>query len=151
MRDDERRPEGALPRSGADRARALAIPALLAAIALFGVFRSITLDQSSWQGASFGMFATYDNRSSRTVRVTVQDGTDRHLASLPAELHDDATRLLVVPTDGAARDLAEEALRLIDPRAAATVVVEVRRVRVRDDDAGLSLRVEPMARGTAGP
>lgn len=122
------------------------MPALLAAVAALGIYRSATLDQSSWQGASFGMFATYDNRSSRTVVVTVTrpDGPAR--ATVPSSLRDDATRLSVVPTDGGARALARSVLAVADDATA--VQVEVWRLVLQSDD-GLTVRTEPLASGSA--
>ena len=93
------------------RWRALAMPALLVVIAAAGVVRFHTHDQSSWRGASFGMFTTYDNETSRVVVVTV-DGTR---VGLPDDLRDDEERLKVVPTAGAARRLAHAVLRVAPP------------------------------------
>ena len=132
--------------------RALAMPALLVVLATFGVARSVGLDQSSWQGASFGMFATYDNRTSRLVRVTV-DGPgqdDPVRIQLPAELEDDAERLRVLPTDAAARRLAAETLERVPAGKGDRVAVEVRRLQIEPQgDAGLRLGVAPLAFGEA--
>lgn len=130
-----------------DRVRALAVPSLLVAIAALGVYRSATLDQSSWQGASFGMFATYDNGSSRTVIVTVTgpDGVAR--MGLPASLRDDATRLREVPTDDAAASLAARALKFA-PDDATRADVAVWRL-VLHQEAGLTVRTAALASGSA--
>jgi len=133
-----------LPRASADRLRALAMPAVLVAIASLGVYRSATLDQSSWQGASFGMFATYDNRTSRTVAVTLVEADGARRVTLPEALRDDATRLTVVPTDGAAETLAREVLARADDATA--VVVEVQRLKLDADD-GLRITTVPIASG----
>ena len=109
----------------------------------------MTLDQPSWQGASFGMFATYDNRSSRTVTVTVTEPERTYRASLPAALRDDAERLKVVPTDAHAEALAEAALELVRDEGASRVLVEVRRPVIREDES-LTLRFETIATGSAG-
>lgn len=134
-----------------DRWRALAMPALLVVVATFGVARSIGLDQSSWQGASFGMFATYDNRTSRHVRVTVDGaGHDQPVrARLPPELEDDAERLRVLPTDGAARRLAAETLERVPASKGERVMVEVRRLKIDPEGGGLRVSVAPLAFGEA--
>ena len=119
---------------GPDRLRAAALPVLLVIIAGVGVFRSATLDQSSWQGASFGMFARYDNSTSRVVLVTVDRPEGRVRVRLPGSLKDDAERLLVVPTEGAARALAAAVRERIDGSGARSVVVEVWRLRLRAED-----------------
>jgi hypothetical protein len=142
----EERWAAALPSRRGDRLRALAPAVLLVAIGALGVYRSVTLDQSSWQGASFGMFATYDNRASRTLEVTIEraDGTERIV--LPAHLQDNGTRLVVVPTDDGARRLAEAVLAATPDAVRAEVVV--RRVRI-DGDEPLRLHLEPIATGMA--
>ena len=127
------------------------MPALLVVVATVGVVRSVTLHQSSWHGASFGMFATYDNVSSRTVRVTLDGagGASPVRVQLPAALEDDAGRLEVVPTDAGARRLAAEILERVPADRARRVLVEVWRVRVRDEGGDLRLGAEPLARGQA--
>jgi hypothetical protein len=150
--EDRPRPWAApLPRAWADRARALAMPVLLVGIAALGVYRSATLDQSSWQGASFGMFATYDNRSSRAVLVSVLDGPERRQVAMPAELEDDAERLRVVPTDAGAVDLAGEVAAVLVEAGAPFdgVEVEVRRLVVERSDDGLEVRTRRLAHGGA--
>lgn len=136
-------------RCGADRWRALALPALLMLVATVGVARSVTLDQSSWQGASFGMFATYDNSTSRAIRTTVHGPDGARRVVLPDDLAAHAERVKVVPTDGAARGLAEEALRRVDAGGGSRVVVEVWRLVLDDDGGGLRAGAERLARGEA--
>lgn len=136
-----------LPRDARDRVRALAVAALLLAIASLGIYRSATLDQPSWQGASFGMFATYDNISSRTIAAYAITDAGRQRIGLPGDLHDDATRLTVVPTEHAADALARRLLARAGDGVAA-VDVEVRRVVV-ERDGGLRLDVEPITMGAA--
>ena len=67
--------------SATGRGRAPAV--LLVVVAIIGVRNHIVRDQSSWQGASFGMFATYENHVSRLVVVTVTgpDGSFRARAA----------------------------------------------------------------------
>ena len=125
------------------------MPALLVAIATLGAFRSVTLEQSSWQGASFGMFATYDNVTSRAVRVRVDRPGGPLSVAVPTELEDDAVRLRVVPTDAGARRLAAALLRRPDAEGAGRVVVEVWRLRLRQDDGRLRATSERIAAGEA--
>lgn len=119
------------------------------AIATLGVVRSATLQQSSWQGASFGMFATYDNRASRTVVVQVAESGTQRRVRLPSDLEDDATRLTVVPTDDAARRLAEEVLDLVP--GADEVEVDVWRLQVRTTKGALLVTTSGLAHGRAAP
>lgn len=129
---------------GADRRRALVAPALLMVVAAIGTARTVTLHQSSWHGASFGMFATYDNVASRTVRITV-DGV---AVPVPPGLADDAERLEVVPTDAGARRLAEAVLART-AGGTRSAVVEVRRIHLRTAGGGLRLTTSALARGQA--
>jgi hypothetical protein len=128
--------------------RALAPAALLVAVASLGVARSATLDQSSWQGASFGMFATYDNDVSRHVVVTVAGSRGRERVLLPEDLTDDAKRLQVIPTTVRAASLAAALLARIDGGPGDTVTVEVWRLVISHDGA-LRVRVAPLATGSA--
>ncbi len=149
MEDSETAWSAALPRSTSDRARALAPAALLVVVALMGVRNHIVRDQSSWQGASFGMFATYDNGVSRAVLASLeQDGTSTRLA-VPADLRDDARRLAVVPTRGAARSLAKALLDRVARSDGATVRVEVRALEL-DGAADLRVQLDPVVEAAAG-
>ena len=139
-----------LPTGGApDLLRAFALPALLVIIAGIGVFRSVTLDQSSWQGVSFGMFARYDNSTSRVVHVTVDRPEGRARVGLPRELGDDADRLLVVPTDDAARRLASAVLDRVQSSGARSVVVEVWRLHLRPEGGHLRVTRQRLVGGEA--
>jgi hypothetical protein len=135
-----------LPRRRSDRLRALAPVLLLLVIAVVGVRNHIVRDQSSWQGVTFGMFATYENNVSREVVVTVDRGDGPERVSLPDSLDDDVRRLEVVPTDGAAASLARSVLDLLD--GPADVDVTVRKIVLTGDDP-LELRYGPLATGTA--
>jgi hypothetical protein len=119
---------------------------LLVLIAALGVRNHVVRDQSSWQGVSFGMFATYENNVSRVVVVTVDRGAGPTRVSLPESLADDVRRLEVVPTDGATSSLARSVLDLVDGHA--TVEVSVRKVVLSGDDP-LELRYELLASGEA--
>lgn len=134
----------------ADRWRSVAPAALLVAIATLGVARSITLDQSSWQGASFGMFATYESSRSRVVQVRVHGAGGEVAVPLPEGLADDGERLEVVPTGGAARRLAAAVLQRLPPASGQRVVVEVWGLRVtRDEDDRLRATRRRLAQGEA--
>ena len=126
-----------IPRAAADRLRALAVPVLLLLVAALGAHRSATLQQSSWKGASFGMFATYDGPS-RSVRVTASGPEGPYRVSLPDSLRDDANRLRIVPTQGAAEAMARAVLDLGASEGVTAVRVEV--VRVVLDADGPDLR-----------
>lgn len=127
------------------------MPALLVTVAALGVYRHATLDQTSWQGASFGMFATYDSRPSRAVIVRVADGTDVRQVALPTELEDDAERLRVVPTDGGAVDLARDVATALAHVGTPFdgVEVEVRGLAIQRSDDGLEVRIRRLAHGGA--
>jgi hypothetical protein len=135
-----------LPDERSDRLRAVLPLLVLLAVAGIGVRNHIERDQSSWQGATFGMFATYENDISRTVVVTVDRGDGPERVALPGELDDDVRRLAVVPTEGAARDLARAVLDLVDG-ADVTVTVEVRRVALEDDE-DLRLHLETLVQAS---
>lgn len=137
-----------LPLRWPDRIRAIAAPILLVGVAVLGVHRTMTLEQSSWQGASFGMFATYDNRASRIVRLTVDTGSGPRRALIPEDLQDDALRLRVVPTEDAAQRLARATLRRV-AQGPATVDVEVWRIQLEAQDGTLRLRLEPLVAARA--
>lgn len=126
------------------------MPLLLVVIAAVGVYRSVTLDQSSWQGASFGMFATYDNVPSRTVVVRAIGPSGSARIAVPHDLQDDAVRLRVVPTDDRAAALARSLTGRTESAGATRIEVEVWRIALEDRD-GLHLRLEPVARGAAAP
>lgn len=108
------------------------MPALLVVVAVVGVVRYHTLGQSSWRGVSMGMFATYDNETSRVVEVTVENAGGATRVSLPPDLADDRDRLKVVPTDGAARRLATAVLASAQPAGATRASVTVWRLHLDD-------------------
>jgi len=56
-----------------DRFALFAVPALLIAVALLQIGRAAVLDQSSYAGFGFGMFATYENELSRWTEIHVTD------------------------------------------------------------------------------
>ncbi len=132
--------------AGRDRWRAIAPALLLAVVALLGVRNHVVRDQSSWQGASFGMFATYENDSSRVVAVMLDAGDGPRRVRLPDSLRDDVRRLEVVPTKADADALARRVLGLVD--GPAEVEVTVRKVVLSGDET-LRLRYEVLTTGGA--
>lgn len=124
-----------------DRLLALAIPTLLVVLATAGIVRYHELDQSSWRGGSFGMFATYEHDRARTVVITAVHGTERRTVTIPEDLKDLRDRAVVVPHGSAAAELAH---RLLDHTGADRVVLEVRGHDVEDasDRDGLDVRVK---------
>lgn len=90
-----------------DLVLALVAPVLLVCVALVQVYRVNTVDQSSWSGAGFGMFATIDNETYRLVRGYVVEPAGERRVPLPDALTRQAFELRVVPTQGRARSLAE--------------------------------------------
>lgn len=102
----------------------LLVPALILAVAAVHALRVATLDQSSWKGGGFGMFATYDHESTRAVVVLVEHGDGLAHAVLQSGDRDTLARLRALPRDAGAADLARIVLaRDLD---ATRVVVEVR-------------------------
>lgn len=107
----------------------------------------IVRDQSSWQGAGFGMFATYENDVSRVVIVSVDRGDGPVRVLLPSDLRDDAERLAVVPSQASASELAQSVLDHVGDDDA-TATVEVRKV-VLHGNRPLLLDLEPLVSGSA--
>lgn len=148
MPDDPTAWAAPLPSHRGDRLRALAPAVALALVAAVGVRNHIDHDQSSWEGASFGMFATYENHVWRVVEVTVTGPDGSYQALLPTDLADDARRLRVAPSEGAADRLARAALDRIDDRSPVQVEVVLWGVTLDDAD-GLELGYEEIERGMA--
>lgn len=124
-------------RSRRDIVLAVAVPIVAAAVALVGVVRYHERDQSSWRGASFGMFATYEAHRSRFVRVTVhRDGIDT-LVALPDDLERLRERAAVTPRDGAAEALARAVSERVD---ADEVTVQVLGHVARAEDGRVHVR-----------
>jgi hypothetical protein len=122
---------------------------LLAAIAVVGVRNHMEHDQSSWEGASFGMFATYENHVSRLVVVTVTGPDGSFRVALPDDLQDDERRLRVAPSKDAADRLARAVATRIGDDGATEVEVTLWRVGLDTDD-GFRLRLDEVLTGTAG-
>jgi len=137
-----------LPRGLGDRLRAAAPAVLLAVVAIVGVRNHIVRDQSSWEGASYGMFATYENHVSRLVVVTVTGPDGSFRAAVPEDLADDARRLRVAPSQGAVDRLAAAVAERVADEGATEVEVALWRIALDEDD-GLRLRLVEVLAGTA--
>jgi hypothetical protein len=118
-----------------DRALALAMPLLLVVVAVAHQVRVRALDQSSWHGSGFGMFATYDSEQTRTVRAWLEP------SGQPVPVPDTDTVLLarIVPTDSNARAVARHLADRGAVRPGERVRVEVRGVDVDDVDGDLTV------------
>jgi hypothetical protein len=136
------------PERWQDTASWLAAPVLLVAVGLVQWWRVDQLDQSSWSGVGFGMFATFENDTNRFVAVTVELDGEGHRAAVPDDLTADADDLLIVPSTGATQELADElaarrwtvrsdGIAVADPdgAVAGTVTVVVHGVAVDGGDA----------------
>lgn len=85
-------------------------------VAALSTWRHHELDQTSWRGASVGMFAQVDAPSNRLVRGVVEtrdpqpgdaDATETRLLRPPPAVASAGERALVTPTDHNLRRLAE--------------------------------------------
>jgi hypothetical protein len=121
------------PRAASPRWAVLVVPALLLAVAGFQVVRVVTLDQSTWIGGGFGMFATYDYDDTRVVTGWYEAPGSRPAVTAPIST-DLLLRARVVPSEANARRVAEAILETGEAPAGATaVVVEVRGRELVDD------------------
>jgi hypothetical protein len=112
-------------------------PLLITVLALNHMWRAQSVDQSSWKGGGFGMFASVDSETARTVRAwIVGPGAEQERVDLgPVATH--AYEALVVPTEENLRRIARALLRThVDARS---VHVEVRRARFDGERDRLSL------------
>lgn len=116
---------------------AAAVPLLAALVAIVGIVRYHERQQSSWRGASFGMFATYEAHRSRFVRVTVRHDGVETLVAVPRELERLRERAAVTPLDGAAESLARRVLERTDADEA---IVQVLGHGVRTEDGHVHVR-----------
>ena len=97
--------------SGTDLVLALIAPIILVVVALVAIERYHRVDQSSWRGIGFGMFATYEYVPGRSARIVATfDGQERGV-DLPEELQGRLRRVLVAPGDRGAVTLAEDIRR----------------------------------------
>lgn len=111
--------------------RALVIPAVMVAVALFHAGRVVSVDQSSWQGAGFGMFATYDFDGTRAVVAVASVGEEEVQLSLEMVPPDLQRLARVAPTDATLIRIAE-LLRGVAPPETSAVRVGVRGPRLDD-------------------
>lgn len=115
------------------RAAAAVVPLVLLSVAALQIARVVAIDQSSWQGAGFGMFATYDFDDTRAV-VAIAVGEDGSGELLPVEPIgiDRYRRARVTPTDEILREIGR---RLVPTAPAGTqrVRIEVRGPRLEGD------------------
>lgn len=123
---------------------------LLAVVALVGVRNHIERDQSSWEGATFGMFATYDNHVSRVVVVTVTDADGPVRVALPDDLQKRGLLLRIAPSQGDIDGLARSVADRVRDDGATRVRVELWRIALQGGDA-LRLRLEPALTATVEP
>jgi hypothetical protein len=102
----------------------LLVPALILAVAAVHAVRVMTLDQSSWKGGGFGMFATYDHEVTRAVVILVDRGDGFEVADPGPDDGDTQARLRALPRERDVTAYAHTVLsRLPDARR---VVIEVR-------------------------
>lgn len=109
---------------------------LVVAVAAIAILRYNTLDQSSWQGVGFGMFATHEYDLSRVVQaVAVVDGVSGEVP-LPAGSDQLRERALVTPGGDALRQIAE---RILAETGATSVTVTVSGHDVEPGSGGLAV------------
>lgn len=85
------------------------MPLLLVVVALVQILRAVTLDQSSFAGYGFGMFATYENELSRWTEVTATSADGASFPVVPPSDLDLAAQ--EVPTSANLEALARSVLR----------------------------------------
>ena len=97
------------------------IPLLLVVVACLQIGRAAVLDQSSFAGFGFGMFATYENRLSRwiDVEVAAADGESTFVDPDPST----SFAALDVPTESNLRRVGAAALAKADGASKATVTL----------------------------
>lgn len=101
------------------------VPAVMVTVALLQHARATTVHQSSWSGAGFGMFATYESELSRFMRVFLADGNGPRVVELPAPLSRQAFEASVVPTHERLAALAQRVRSMLEVPRTTTVRVEV--------------------------
>lgn len=134
--------------------RMVAIPTLMVAVAAWSTWRHHHDHQTSWRGASVGMFAMVDAPANRLVRGLVQPADapagEPDLFLPPAATGDARMRAMVAPTEENLRRLADAWTPHVDDGR--LVRVEVWATRFRSEGAGApavrleligSLDVEP--------
>lgn len=129
-------------RRGTDRVLAYVAPALLVLVAAVHLVRVDRLDQSTWSGFGFGMFATIDSEEHRVVRAAAIVSGDEVPVPVPGALRREAFELRSVPTERRAAAFAEA---LADagalPEGSDQVIVEVWAADLERDPLALSIRL----------
>ena len=99
----------------------LTAPLLLVLVALLQIGRAAAIDQSSYAGFGFGMFATYENELSRWIDVEITDGEGATRTVEP----DDQLELIAleVPTDGHLVAIAREVIESNPDATAVTATI----------------------------
>jgi hypothetical protein len=119
-----------------DCALVAVVPSLVVAIGIAHHVRVRTVDQSSWNGTGFGMFATFDSFQTRKVVAWTGDGTPLVVESTAAERW-----ARIVPTDEHAEHAALDIARANHVAAGETLHVEVRSIDVHLDHEGVQVTV----------
>lgn len=124
------------------------VPGVLLAVAAVQGWRVVEHDQSTWSGAGYGMFATYDNEDTRfvTATLTVADGAQRR-EFVPGELARLAFEARVTPSAERVQHLADQWLAR-SAREVAAVDVTVWGIELVDRDPAL-LDARPIRSATA--
>jgi hypothetical protein len=118
-----------------DRALVAIVPLVLVVVSVIHQVRVRTLDQSSWHGSGFGMFATFDGAHSRVV-LAWRDGDD---SPLPVVASDATTRARILPSRSNARAVAEDVAAAIGAAPGERLRVEVRGIAVDPQEDGLAV------------
>jgi hypothetical protein len=113
----------------------LATPVLVVAVALVQLYRADALDQSSWSGAGFGMFATYESEITRFVRVYAVTESGETRLPVPPSAQRALVEARVVPTDGYLEVLADEVAAAVDDPEVESVRVELWAIDFDRDEA----------------
>ncbi|HUW01465.1 MAG TPA: hypothetical protein VMW08_03840 [Acidimicrobiales bacterium] len=116
----------------------LVAPALLVVVAATSIWRFHDLEQSSWQGVGFGMFATYDNVSTRSVRVEI----DGERFDPPADASDLVDRALTTPFGPALGELHDDIVRRVPESE--SIEVSIWRIHVMPGDGELVVTATPI-------
>jgi hypothetical protein len=99
---------------GGIEGRALIAPALLVALALAQITGWLAFSLSPWKGGGFGMFATNDHGSFRSVRVVERGATGERPVSVPESLERLLRHVREVPRESDLRRFGQ-ALREAEP------------------------------------
>ena len=123
--------------TGRDCALVAVIPSLVLGVGIAHHVRVRTVDQSSWNGTGFGMFATFDSFQTRKVVAWTGDGTPLVVESTAAERW-----ARILPTDEHVEHAALDIARANHIAAGETLHVEVRAIDVDLDDESVQVTVK---------